>query len=188
MRGLNTPLEELPAFDKDSGAVNVIIETPKGQRNKFNYDEEYRLFRLGGLLPLGDVFPFDFGFVPSTFGEDGDPLDIMVLSEEATCVGCLLAVRPIGVIEAEQKEKGKTERNDRLIGVPVESHQHSEIRALKELTPKLLEEIEEFFVSYNKMRGKKFKVIGRRGPKRAYKLIKQAGRNFYKNRSETRAA
>lgn len=171
-------LEAIPAFDEEPGYLNVIIETPKGQRSKFNYDEKYKLFCLGGLLPLGDVFPFDFGFVPSTLGEDGDPIDIMVLGEEATCVGCLLQVRPIGVIEAEQKGNGKAIRNDRLIGVPIHSYQHSEVLSLKALPRKLLDEIEEFFISYNKMRGKKFRVIARRGPKRALKLIKEARRNF----------
>src|SRR5580658_1463699 len=85
----------------------AIIETPKGCRNKFDYDPDFRMFKLGGLLPEGMAFPFDFGFIPSTLGDDGDPLDVMVLMDEPAHVGCLLDVRIIGVIEAVQIEKSK---------------------------------------------------------------------------------
>src|SRR5437763_415581 len=102
----------------------VIIETPKGRRNKFKYDSEYRLFALGQLLPEGLVFPYDFGFIPSTKGDDGDPLDVMVLMDEPAHVGCLLDVRLIGAIEARQTEHGKTVNNDRLIGIALHSYGH----------------------------------------------------------------
>src|SRR5918912_4248095 len=95
----------------DGGELNVIIETPKGSRNKFDYDEETGLFKIGGVLPAGASFPFDFGFVPSTVGGDGDPLDVLVLMDDPAFPGCLVAARLIGVIQAEQTEKdGKTER------------------------------------------------------------------------------
>src|SRR5215213_990364 len=86
MRG--TKLNGLGAFHE--GELNVIIETPKGSRNKFNYDEETGLFKLGGVLPAGASFPFDFGFVPSTLGGDGDPLDVLVLMDEPAFAGCLV--------------------------------------------------------------------------------------------------
>ncbi|HYY41561.1 MAG TPA: inorganic diphosphatase, partial [Pyrinomonadaceae bacterium] len=104
-------LDQLATFDEESGDVHVIIETPQGSRNKFNYDEQLDLFKLGGVLPLGAVFPFDFGFVPATLGGDGDPLDVLVLMDEAAFTGCLVLTRLIGVIEAEQTEEGETERN-----------------------------------------------------------------------------
>src|SRR5579864_9696384 len=97
------------------GVCRAIIETPKGCRNKFDYDPETGLFMLGGLLPEGMMFPFDFGFLPSTLGEDGDPLDILVLMDAPAHVGCLMDVRIIGIIKAEQTEGGKTESNDRLL-------------------------------------------------------------------------
>src|SRR3984893_11401569 len=84
----------------------AIIETPKGRRNKFDYDPEFEMFTLGGLLPEGLAFPYDFGFIPSTLGDDGDPLDVMVVMDEPAHVGCLLDVRLVGVIEAEQTEDG----------------------------------------------------------------------------------
>src|SRR5215212_9852523 len=111
------PVSGLQAFDPDSGDLNVIIETPKGQRNKFKYDEKSGLYKLGGVLPAGAVFPFDFGFAPSTLGGDGDPLDVLLLMDEPAFAGCLVPARLVGVIEAEQTEKGNTARNDRLIAV-----------------------------------------------------------------------
>src|SRR5260370_15397775 len=99
-----------------------IVETAKGSRNKFDYDPDSGLFMLGGLLPEGMMFPFDFGFIPSTLGEDGDPLDIMVLMDAPAHVGCLMQVRIIGVITAEQAEDGKTETNDRLPDAAGHSH------------------------------------------------------------------
>jgi inorganic pyrophosphatase len=89
-------------LDTKTGVCSVIIETPRGRRNKFDYDRKSGLFKLGGLLPAGMTFPFDFGFVPSTLGDDGDPLDVMVLMDAPAHVGCLMDIRIIGVIEAKQ--------------------------------------------------------------------------------------
>src|SRR5215216_1233714 len=146
-----TNLLNLDAFH-DSQELNVVIDTPKGSRNKYNYDEGLCLFRLGGVLPAGAWFPFDFGFVPSTLGGDGDPLDVLVLMDEPAFPGCLVRARLVGVVEAEQTERdGATERNDRLIGVAAESRLLRHVRALGSLSPDLLEEIEHFFVSYNQI-------------------------------------
>ncbi len=160
----------------------AIIETPKGRRNKFDYDPESGLFELAGLLPEGMMFPFDFGFIPSTLGEDGDPLDVMVLMDEPAHVGCLLHVRLIGVIEAEQTEKGKTERNDRLLAVSIHSYSHENVTSIKRVGQSFLAQIEEFFISYNKLRGKKFKVTGLGGPERALARLKKGAREFEKKK------
>src|SRR6186713_2427712 len=121
-------LSKLPAqLDVKKRTCRAIIETPKGCRNKFNYDPDSGLFMLGGLLPEGMMFPFDFGFIPSTLGEDGDPLDILVLMDAPAHVGCLIEIRMLGVIEAEQIEDGKAERNDRLLGVAIHSYDHEEL-------------------------------------------------------------
>jgi inorganic pyrophosphatase len=171
-------LDHLPTTDADSGTLNVIIETPKGSRNKFKFDEHQRLFLLSSVLPVGASFPFDFGFVPSTLGEDGDPLDVLVLMDEPAFPGCLVPARLIGVIEAEQTDEGETERNDRLIAVADDSHTHRDVRSLGQLSTNLLEEIEHFFASYNRIKGEEFKPIGRHGPDRAEKLIEQGSRRF----------
>ena len=177
-------LNELEAFH-DEGELNVIIETPKGSRNKFNYDEDLRLFKLGGVLPSGAVFPFDFGFVPSTLGGDGDPLDVLVLMDEPAFTGCLVRVRLVGVVEAEQTEReGETTRNDRLIAVAAESHLHRKVRSLGNLNEMLLDEIEHFFVSYNQVKGKEFKPLTRSGPIRARRLVEEGVKEFEKSRKK----
>src|SRR5207244_4171578 len=123
------------------------------------------------VLPAGSAFPYDFGFVPSTLGEDGDPLDVLVLMDAPTCTGCVVGCRLVGVIEARQKEEdGTRERNDRLIAVPIETHRYKGIKSLDDLGAPLLDEIEHFFVEYNQMLGKVFKPLGRRGPSPAEKL------------------
>src|SRR5947209_7824526 len=118
---------------------HVIIETPKGRRNKFNYDEDRQLFRLGGLLPEGLFFPFDFGFIPSTRGDDGDPLDVMVLMDEPAHVGCLLEVRIIGVTEAEQFEDKERTINNRMIGVAIHSYSHEHINHIDQVNSSMLD-------------------------------------------------
>lgn len=180
-------LSQLATHDSDSGELNVIIETHKGSRNKFNYDAERGLFKLGGVLPRGAVFPFDFGFVPSTIGGDGDPLDVLVLMDEPAFAGCLVPARLIGVIEAEQTERdGKTTRNDRLIAVAANSYDHSDVRTLKDLNENILKEIEHFFISYNTIKGKRFKPLGRFGPKRACALVEEGAQTFRRKNSRSR--
>ncbi|MBV9611350.1 MAG: inorganic diphosphatase [Acidobacteriaceae bacterium] len=161
-------------LDKKNRTCRVVIETPKGRRNKFDYDRQLEAFTLGGLLPEGLSFPFDFGFVPSTVAEDGDPIDVMVLMDEPAHVGCVLDVRLIGFIEAEQTEDGKTTENDRLIAVAVHSYSHENIQSISEVNKSLIDQVEEFFVSYNKSRGKKFKVLGVHGPSKAVKRLQEA--------------
>ena len=166
-------LRRLPPFDGESKALNVVIDTPKGCRNKFAYDTKRKTYVLKTVLPQGAVFPFDFGSVPGTIADDGDPLDALVLMDEPAFVGCLVESRVLGVIEANQTKDGKTERNDRIIAVALHSHTHREIKSLDDLDRTLLQEIEHFFFSYNQERGKKFETIGCRGPKRARSLVQK---------------
>jgi inorganic pyrophosphatase len=181
-------LMELSPFADEGRELNVIIETPKGSRNKFDYDDALGLFKLGGVLPAGASFPFDFGFVPSTTGGDGDPLDVLVLMDEPAFTGCLVRVRLLGVIEAEQTERdGETTRNDRLIGVAAVSRLHRKVRSLSGLDETLLDEIEHFFVSYNEIKGKEFKPLGRFGPKRAAAVVEEGARRFRAERGKKKA-
>ena len=171
-------LTELPnQLDAERGTCRAIIETPRGCRNKFDFDPDSNLFMLAGLLPEGMMFPFDFGFIPSTLGEDGDPLDILVLMDAPAHVGCPIEVRLIGVISAEQTQDGKKETNDRLLGVAVHSYDHEHIETIDDISRSLLSQLEEFFVSYNKQRGRKFRVTGTGGPRKAIKLVKAGIKN-----------
>lgn len=174
---MKLPLEKLKPFDRKSGNLNVVIETPKGSRNKYAFDFDLKCYRLKGVLPQGSVFPFDFGSIPGTVGGDGDPLDVLLLMDEPAFVGCVLEARILGLIEAEQTEKGTTERNDRLIAVASDSHTHGGLKSLSDLDDTLLDEIEHFFVSYNKARGKEFKPLRRKGPRSAKELVQRCRRN-----------
>jgi len=176
-------MNDLEPFDKDSGYVNAIIDTPKGSRNKFKFDEKIGMFKLAGTLPLGTVFLFDFGYIPTTKADDGDALDILILMDEPAFVGCLVPAKLIGVIEAEQTEDGQTTRNDRLIAVAADSRNHSHVRFLGDLNSNLVHEIERFFIAYNETKGKKFTVLGRSGPEVARALIEKSSSTVRRSRT-----
>ncbi len=170
-------------LDTDHATCRAIIETPKGSRNKFAYDPQSGLFKLHGMLPEGMLFPFDFGFVPSTLGDDGDPMDVLVLMDAPAHVGCLVDIRIVGVIAARQTEDGETERNDRLLGVSVHSYQHERITSIKDVSTTLLSQVEAFFVSYNRQRGKRFKVTATDGPRKALKMLKSGIRAYHEKQA-----
>jgi inorganic pyrophosphatase len=169
------PHNRLPSRDAE-GRVLVVIDTPKGSRNKYEFDEALGVFALGGVLPSGAVFPYDFGYVPRTRAEDGDPLDVLVLMDEPAFVGCVVPVRLVGAIEAEQTEEGETFRNDRLLAVAENSRNHKDVRDVSDLGDNLLDEIEHFFASYNEAKGKGFTVLGRVGARTAARLLEKATR------------
>lgn len=174
----------LPPFDTDKHGrpvLNVIIDTPQNSRNKYEWNHERGLFALGGVLAAGAVFPFNFGFVPSTLADDGDALDALVLMDEPAFVGCLVPSRVIGVIEAEQQEgeaNGQIQRNDRLLAVAANARDQAHVETITDLNQNLLHEIEHFFVSYNAAKNKRFRVLGHFGPDRAHALVHQAMEHF----------
>jgi inorganic pyrophosphatase len=164
------------AHTKPAQLISVVIETPRGNRNKFKFDEKAGRFCLGSVLPAGLSFPYDFGFVPGTKAPDGDPLDVLLLMDEPAFPGCLVHARVIGVLEAEQTEDGETVRNDRIIAVAESAHDYADFHSLKDINHNLLKELERFFISYNETRGKKFRLLAARGPRRACNLIKSVTR------------
>ncbi len=172
-----TPVNELPAVEPDSGRLNVVVDTPKGCRNKYKFDGQHGQWRLSKVLPQGMSFPYDFGFIPSTRSEDGDPLDILLLMDEPAFPGCVVPARLIGVLEAEQTEDGKTVRNDRLVAVVETPYNPAEFQSLEEVSRQRLDEVEYFFVAYNHMEGRQFKLLGRQGADRAQELLKEAIRD-----------
>jgi len=163
----------------DKGRLQAVIEAPRGSANKLKFDPGRGVFTLHNVLPLGVAFPFDFGFVPGTLGEDGDPLDVLVLMDEATFPGVVVPCRLIGVIEARQRPRdvrgARPTRNDRLVAVADKSHRHGDARALADLGDAMLAEIERFFVFYNDQKGVRFEPIGRAGKSAARRLV-DAGR------------
>src|SRR3984957_7074506 len=147
--GLSDPARLSP-FDGDSRqGVQVVIETPKGSRNKYAFDAGQEVFQLKKVLPAGMAFPYDFGFVPSTKAEDGDPVDVLVLMDEPAFPGCLLKCRLIGIIEGEEGKGKELVRNDRIVAIEVENHSYARVRHVKDLGEQFVRELEDFFVNYH---------------------------------------
>ncbi len=161
-------------FIKGSKEVNAVIETPKGSRNKYVYDEETGGYKLKKALPAGMVFPFDFGFIPATKAEDGDPMDILVLTDAPTFSGCIVECKVIGIIKVQQEKKGQDVRNDRVIAVQLDSRQYASVERLRDLEEGLLKEIIHFFASYNNITEDKFIPLGNDGAAEAIRLIEES--------------
>src|SRR5580700_636577 len=176
-RGVLADPTRLAPFDKDlQNRIHVIIETPKGSRNKFAFDPEQEVFALKKVLPAGMAFPYDFGFIPSTRAEDGDPTDVLVLMDEPAFPGCVLKCRVIGIIEGEQGNKKMRERNDRVVAIEKANHSFADIKHIDDLGKQFLLELEEFFVNYHQLSGEQYRVIAVKGPKEARKRIKDGMR------------
>jgi inorganic pyrophosphatase len=175
-----TSIDRIKPFADKAGAVHVIIDTPRGSRNKYKWDEKLGVFKLSHVLTAGAVFPFDFGFVPGTHGADGDALDVLVLTDEPLPPGCLVSARLIGVIEAEQTQDGETFRNDRMLAVAESSRIYSAVHELGDLPTTLLDEVEQFFINYNVMRNRRFRPIARVGSAQAMAIVKRGTRKTRK--------
>ncbi len=167
-----------PAETNDKKLVRVVVETPKGSRNKYAFDPKLGVFELKKVLPAGMAFPYDFGFVPSTKAEDGDPVDVLVLMDEPAFTGCVLSCRIIGVIEGEQGEKKNKERNDRIVAIEKNNHSFADIKRIDDLGKAFLRELEEFFVNYHELSDEKYRVIGVRGPTQAMNCIHEGRKQF----------
>jgi inorganic pyrophosphatase len=152
--------------------ANVIIDTPAGSRNKYKFDRASGLFMLSRMLPEGLHFPCEFGSIPGTQGEDGDALDVAVLGTEPTFVGCLMSVRPLGVIKAVQWERHRRVQNDRLVAVPVTPVNRPRARRLADIDKRRLADLEQFFRAYNLAQGRRFEICGRQGRREALRLIR----------------
>lgn len=160
---------------KNSGTITAIIETPKGSGYKYNYDFVSGYFKLSKVMPAGLVFPFDFGYIPETIGEDGDPVDVLVISEWQTFMGCAVDCRIIGGIKASQQERdGERMRNDRIIAVPIVSVQYAAVKSMRDLPKGMIDELEKFFKNYNDQAGKSFIPLERLTPLQASSIVAAA--------------
>jgi inorganic pyrophosphatase len=178
---LANPIRLAPKDPEDEDIIQVVIETPKGSRNKYALDVEQKVFELTKVLPAGMVFPYDFGFIPSTLAEDGDPTDVLVLMDEPAFPGCLLKCRTIGVIEGEQGKKNKAERNDRIVAVEQMNHSYAHVKHVDDLGKKFVKELEEFFVHYHELTGKVYRILDVKGPKEARRRIRDGMRALKKS-------
>jgi inorganic pyrophosphatase len=157
------------------GLLNVVVETPKGSEIKFDYDPSSRMYCLSKTLPVGMAFPFNFGFVPRTKAEDGDPVDVLLLADQPLFPGCVVPSRILGAIEARQTAKnGRKERNDRVVAVAAASTLYADLGSVKDLNKNMVKEIEQFFKDYNREEGKTFKPLKWVGARAAKVLIERS--------------
>jgi inorganic pyrophosphatase len=169
-------LAKLATFEKK--LIRVVIETPRGAAVKLSYDAEHHLFEYSHPLPAGITYPYDWGFIPSTMGEDGDPLDGMVIHRAATAPGVVIKCQLMGSLKVEQTEKGETVRNDRFFFCPVKKDAQDAEMADGKLGKGLEEEIEQFLLASVINSGKKLKFKGWQKPKEALAAIRKGGKLF----------
>ncbi|GMN13967.1 inorganic diphosphatase [Altererythrobacter sp. MTPC7] len=151
-------LARLPARSED-GLLHGFIECPKGNTHKIDLDKKLGIFRWALELPEGLTFPANFGFIPATLAEDGDALDVMVLTGSPLPSGTLVGVRPVAILRMEQEENGEMVRNDRLIGVPPLSQTFGHVERLDELRDTMLWELGVFFRTYNELINRKVAIL-----------------------------
>ena len=170
----------LPPFTED-GDVYVGAKPPRLAGPASRHHPKLETFILSKSLLTGLTYPHDWGFVPSTRADDGDPLDIMVIHDAATFPGVVLTCRVIGILQIEQKSKGKAERNDRLFAVPQRSHSEQGLRDVRGLSEPIRQELEKFFIATDELEDKKLEIIGWKGPKIAMKAIQDSAKSFSKD-------
>lgn len=166
-------LDQLPL--RVPGGYNIVVETPRSSRVKFAYDPHMEFFRAKKLLAMGLSFPFAFGFFPSTRGGDGDPLDVMLITDVDLPLGVIVQCRLIGVLIAQQGAPSEEiVRNDRLLAVPMLSHQDRPPFDIADLPPQELDDIESFFRAYQGADGKQVDFIGRGDREQAEQLLRES--------------
>jgi inorganic pyrophosphatase len=138
------------------GLVNLVVEIPAGSRNKYEYNREAGLMALDRVLHSSVRYPFDYGFIPNTLAEDGAPLDAMVIMEEPTFAGCLIAARPIGILE--MIDAGASD--GKLLCVSEADPRHRGIRSIRQIAANQLEEVAEFFRTYKNLEGRVTEISG----------------------------
>lgn len=169
-------LAAIPTF-ADADIFHVVVEAPRGSRLKLKYEPKWQAMGISRPLPLGIVFPYDWGFIPSTSAEDGDPLDALVLWDVASFPGVVLTCRALGVMQVEQNkvnhDPSRRVRNDRILAVPIEAQREHELKALDAFAGRVREELEQFTLAATALEGKDVKVIGWGEPAAALALIRE---------------
>jgi len=170
-------LFKLPTWGGDD-IVHVVVETSRGARAKLSYDPKLKTFVLSKSLMLGLSYPYDWGFIPSTRAEDGDPLDAIVIHDAATCPGLVMRCKILGVLQTLQQTKHDRIRNDRVITVPEDSHRERELHDVQGLLPEVKQELGKFFAATDELQAKTLKFLGWQGPKKAKKLVHRCEKLF----------
>jgi inorganic pyrophosphatase len=165
----------LPMTRQDEITVDVLVEIPKGSRNKYEYDKQKKVVRYDRMIFSSMHYPSDYGFVPETLALDGDPLDALVLVSEPTFPGCIIEVKPLGLFRMED-EKGP---DAKLLCVPVSDPIWNKLNELQDVNPHLLNEIEHFFKVYKDLEKKKVGIEGWEDRDSAIKTIRASQKRYW---------
>ncbi len=150
--------------------VNVVVEIPRGSRNKYEIDKETGLFRFDRLLYSAVHYPGDYGFIPQTLAEDHDPLDVLIITTSPTFTGCIVEVRPLGVFDMQDRG----EMDEKILAVPVKDPLYVEHASLEDVQPHFLLEVEHFFKIYKDLEGGHTVTMGWRDRDAAYDVIRDS--------------
>jgi len=148
-------LAKIPAQPKP-GLVNILIEIPGGSKNKYEFDKDLNAFALDRVLYSSVQYPYDYGFIPNTLADDGDPLDGIVIMDQPTFPGCVITARPIGMLE--MIDDG--DRDEKLLCVPDKDPRFKEVSSLQQIASHRLDEISEFFATYKRLEKKETEILG----------------------------
>ncbi len=171
---------ELPVGKKSPEVINAIIEIPRGGVNKYEYDKQLHVFRLDRNLHSPVHYPGDYGFIPSTLSKDGDPLDVMVLVDDPSFSGCLMEVRPIGLLD--MLDQGVPD--EKILAVGKGNPRYNDVWNYSEIYPHMLREITHFFAIYKDLEGKRVEVKGWRDAARAREVVVESAERYLANQVE----
>jgi inorganic pyrophosphatase len=175
----------LKLYDIDPGPespeiVRMLVEIPKNSSNKYEYDGELNLFRLDRSLYSPMHYPGDYGFIPGTLAEDHDPIDIITLVQEPSFTGCLMMVRPVGILNMTDGEEG----DQKVLAVPTRNPRYDQIHTLDQIMPHVRREIEYFFTIYKELEGKRTHITGWGGPMEARRAILESRKRYVEVETE----
>lgn len=177
-------LSKLPTEGDVAGSVRCVVETPRGSRAKFRYEPKYEIFELATELVTGLTYPYDWGFIPSTLGEDGDPTDVMILHEVATNPGLIITARFVGVLRLNDWEAGKTIANPRVFAVPLGARREHELKDVRQLAPRLRQELEEFFKQTAALNDKRVEIVDWQGADIARQIVESDAARYRSRNTE----
>ena len=173
-------LHKLPTWD-DAGKLLCVVESPRGATAKFKYDPALKVFTLNRALILGITYPYDWGFIPSTMADDGDPLDVMIFHDVPTFPGVVMACDAIGALLVTQKKSGDAtarESNHRVFAVPAGSEREHVHKDARELPKRVRKELEKFFVAAGALANKDLEIVDWVGPGEAAELIEESQKRW----------
>ncbi len=159
-------LSKIPARPK-AGIVHVLVEIPAHSHNKFEFDKEMGVFALDRVLYSSVHYPADYGFIPNTLGDDSDPLDALVLMDEPTFAGCVIAARPIGVLGMIDGGEG----DEKILCVPAKDPRYAQVKDIADIAQHRLDEIAEFFSTYKRLEKKVTEITGWQNAAQAEAII-----------------